>query len=121
MTDRERIRRAVVADFNSGISAAQVAARHALPRSAVLGIVHRARQAGRHVADRSGPARTADEALLRQIKWRREGFARDSSHATRAVGRPAILSATDAVLAADLAESGEPAAVVRAAYWGVRG
>lgn len=64
------------------------------------------------VPDRSGDARQ-----LRLVKWRAAGHSVRTIAERFAVSPARVAQLTDQTLAADLAESGEPEAVVRAAYW----
>ncbi len=63
------------------------------------------------------PDRDSDARQLRLIKWRAAGHSLPAIAARFGLSKARVAQLTDQVLAADIAESGEPEAVVRAAYW----
>ncbi len=67
-------------------------------------------------------SRVADERLLGWVEQRASGESCSKiAKASGDVQRAAVIRATNAVLHADLLESGEPVVLVQAAYWPVRG
>lgn len=62
-------------------------------------------------------SRERDEELLMQIRIRAKGGNATSVARKYGVNPGILITATNAVLKADLAESGEPAGIVRRAYW----
>jgi transposase len=63
------------------------------------------------------PDRTGDARQLRLVKWRAAGHSLSAIAARFGMKRARVAQLTDQTRAADLAESGEPDGVVRAAYW----
>lgn len=63
------------------------------------------------------PDRDGDTRQLRLVKWRAAGHSLNALAERFGMSRARVAQLTDQVIAADLAESGEPEAVVRAAYW----
>jgi hypothetical protein len=63
------------------------------------------------------PDRDSDTRQLRLVKWRCAGHSLPAIALRFGLSRARVAQLTDQVLAADLADSGEPEAVVRAAYW----
>lgn len=61
--------------------------------------------------------RASDERLLAWLRARAAGFTVARIAAAEGVHRVSVNKATNAVMRADLAESGEAPAAVRRAYW----
>lgn len=63
------------------------------------------------------PDRDGDARQLRLIRWRCAGHSLTALAGRFGMSKARVAQLTDQVLAADIAESGEPEAVVRDAYW----
>jgi len=63
------------------------------------------------------PDRRADERLLQMVGLRAEGWSGAQVAEALGIQRATVFKRTNAVLAADLAESGESRFAVRRAYW----
>lgn len=117
----------IIALFENGTPSTQIAKQFGISRSAVSGVISRARRKGlvarpvkqSHANARSGvgSSRSNDDRLLQWLWYRTAGFSIAQVAHLHGAPTSTVSSATSDVRNADITESGEPEAEVVAGYW----